>query len=493
MKGHQHPWNTSVGAAHVMGTDTEGISDPSDWLKTAMPSLKDLDQAFRCYICKDYTRAPMMTACCSRTFCSLCIRRQFTADSRCPMCLKQGSESQLRKNRELEMAIEAWHNVRPGLMKLLTEQEQEPGKEKGEMVDKEIQVEGITDERSGKIEDEEIAEGMAICPVCQKHFKVEYIERVHLAQCLSGVTSPSNDRKSRTTASQSLHSQSQTRSSSPSPHPQQRITPPTSQGQPFFQTATRREQSQPLKKLPKPGLTNVKLAALKARVAKLGISTRGSVQELLRREAEWINIWNANCDALRPASPRVLHQELAMWEAQVHAASVSSVTNEEVNGARGKQKGTVEEARAYSKKENVVFKALARKARAASAAGKKRKRDASSNPTESSNEGDDGGDDGEQDVEAETRRRRPRKTDPDSLHHHNTPTEPLLTPPYATPPDLKPQHLADHSDTTDSRIHRDSSAAPPESAVAVAKDLDIVETDQHEFVQSQERRLTRSQ
>lgn len=345
----------------------DDISDSSDWLSTLTPELKELEQAFRCYICKDFVKAPMMTACCSRTFCSLCIRRQFTADSRCPMCLKHGSESQLRKNRELEMAIDAWTKVRPKLMGHLTAKSA-PEVSTVETVDKEVQVESTrqsnddtsrSDSSSNTDSTQAIPEGMAQCPVCQKLFKVDHIERVHLAQCLSGMA-PEPAQPTRKPVSPPSHTRCP--SSSLSPQPAFSIT---------HSEPARRATAPPLKKLPKPGLANLKLPALKARVAKLGISTKGSVQELLRREAEWINIWNANCDALRPAPTRTLHQELNRWEAQTQAAAVSSVTNEEVNGARGKQHGTVEEARAYSKKENDTFKALAKKARAS--ARKKRK------------------------------------------------------------------------------------------------------------------------
>lgn len=52
------------------GFSLDNVSDPTDFLPTA-PSLKLLDEALRCSICKDYFEAPMTVNCPSgHCFCS---------------------------------------------------------------------------------------------------------------------------------------------------------------------------------------------------------------------------------------------------------------------------------------------------------------------------------------------------------------------------------------------------------------------------------------
>lgn len=350
------------------------VSDPSDWLGSQVPELKDVDQAMRCYICKDFARAPMMTACCSRTFCSLCIRRQFTADARCPMCLKAGSESQLRKNRELEMAIEAFTGLRQKLVEILKPRKEEP--EPVQLADQVAQPsttingtaktaeQGKNTEKSrnssSSSSSSKSSKGeMAACPICSELFSVTDIETFHLAECLN------KPPPRRHAAARSL----QTTASLASSSTQYRDLP-----QPTYalQSSASASPSTPPKKLPKPGTTNLKLKDLKARLAKLGLATTGTHSELVRRESEWINIWNANCDALRPRSMKELGRELRLWEEQqLHLPPPNQQQGTQLGAPAQAQPGkkSFEDARAYSKQQNETFKALARKARQAASGG----------------------------------------------------------------------------------------------------------------------------
>lgn len=369
------------------------VSDPSDWLGSQVPELKDVDQAMRCYICKDFARAPMMTACCSRTFCSLCIRRQFTADARCPMCLKAGSESQLRKNRELEMAIEAFTGLRQKLVEILRprKEEPEPAPEADQVAQPSTTINGKASTAEQREETEKSRSSsksskgeMAACPICSELFSVTDIETFHLVECLNKPP-PRRQAAARSIKSTaSLASSSSTTSST-----QHRDLP-----QPTYSLSASASPTTPPKKLPKPGTTNLKLKDLKARLAKLGLATTGTHSELVRRESEWINIWNANCDALRPRSMRELGKELRLWEEQqMHLAP----SNQQQQGAQAQAqagKKTFEDARAYSKQQNETFKALARKAREAASGGsskkkkqKKRKHDDSDSSTPTASEG----------------------------------------------------------------------------------------------------------
>lgn len=46
----------------------------------------------------------------------------------------------------------------------------------------------------------------------------------------------------------------------------------------------------------------------------MGIPNAGPKALLSRRHTEWVNIWNANCDASNPRSKQQLLQDLSVWE-----------------------------------------------------------------------------------------------------------------------------------------------------------------------------------
>lgn len=53
---------------------------------------------------------------------------------------------------------------------------------------------------------------------------------------------------------------------------------------------------------------------LKKKLAEFGLNQGGSRQAMEKRCTEWITLWNSNCDATRPISPRELRSELERWE-----------------------------------------------------------------------------------------------------------------------------------------------------------------------------------
>ena len=46
----------------------------------------------------------------------------------------------------------------------------------------------------------------------------------------------------------------------------------------------------------------------------MGIPSWGPKALLIRRHTEWVTLWNANCDSLRPRTKRELLRELDIWE-----------------------------------------------------------------------------------------------------------------------------------------------------------------------------------
>lgn len=326
------------------------VTDPSDWLATQIPALKELDDSLRCHICKDFATAPMLATCCEHTFCSLCIRRQFANTHKCPMCARPvGSENHvLKKNRELELAIEAFVDIRAQLFGLLTKPEikkedQQDSSSQQQQIDKEEENDDV------EIIEEVRNPSLVPCPVCNKFFTVTEIEKTHLASCLSGT-----DSKNSIPSSFKPLSKSTTASTS------------SVQTSIFTQSPSSRRQ---YTKLPKPGTTNIKLRDLKTRLQKLGIPSHGTQAELVQREAEWITLWNANCDARRPKPKSMLLRDLdaTMRDKQIAEAGGldgGNTTTTTATGASKKRKYTAESARAYSKRENATFKELTKRARA---------------------------------------------------------------------------------------------------------------------------------
>ena len=88
------------------------VADSSDWLQTSLSQLGPVEQALRCQVCKDFFDTPMITSC-SHTFCSLCIRRCFTTDGRCPACRTQDQAIKLRANSTVQELVDAFKGARP--------------------------------------------------------------------------------------------------------------------------------------------------------------------------------------------------------------------------------------------------------------------------------------------------------------------------------------------------------------------------------------------
>ncbi|CAO1630026.1 unnamed protein product [Parajaminaea phylloscopi] len=122
--------DSAMSLAPSWATDAEAVSDPSDWIDTSFPFLKDLDASLRCEICADILRAPVFIKTCSHVFCSRCIRDYINQPSApgapterpCPNCRQpKVYDSELVPVAPLELAAEAWRAARA----LLAQQEAE--------------------------------------------------------------------------------------------------------------------------------------------------------------------------------------------------------------------------------------------------------------------------------------------------------------------------------------------------------------------------------
>lgn len=295
-----------------MTLSTANITDSSDWAGTKIPELSQLDEALRCDICKEFMTAPMLTSC-FHSFCSLCIRRVLVKEGRCPTCRTRCSEAQLRKNTTVEVCVNIFERLRGNLIKIVSKNEEsetpvlEPSSESSQSPaqatdhsqnDNIRRTRSSTRKTSGQSNPETIPPGHAKCPVCDKVLKITDIEGKHLPLCLarsqpslgnsSGESSEYEETSSRKSSTKILE---------------------------LGKSRSSKEAEQLKQRIPRSNELRISLPKLRTRLAKYGIPTNGNTkQELLDRETEWINLWNANADSSHPHSKKELLEELDRWE-----------------------------------------------------------------------------------------------------------------------------------------------------------------------------------
>lgn len=127
-------------------------------------------------------------------------------------------------------------------------------------------------------------DGLVPCPVCKRRMKEEAVFP-HLDQC-DGTDQPLPDQKEQTAKRKQSYSVAYT---VPSPSKaRQRL-----------------------------GALNYSLlseAALRKKLAEIGIPPHGSKPLMQRRHMEWMSLWNASADSSNPMTKRELLRELDIWE-----------------------------------------------------------------------------------------------------------------------------------------------------------------------------------
>ncbi|EKG16821.1 Zinc finger RING-type protein [Macrophomina phaseolina MS6] len=328
-----------------MDVSAFSIPDSTDWLNTSLAGFAPLESALRCQVCKDFFDTPMMTSC-SHTFCSLCIRRCFAADGRCPTCRAADQDSKLRRNNTAQELVEAFQAARPQALELArksaaasetessgdakTATTTKRGKsnrkrklgEAGDGEDAErgparktrsqarrsatssqtpevIDLDDYDNGESDSVAEEGMEEvqpedGLVACPMCNKRMKEEAVFP-HLDRCEGPDKDGGSSRATRARQSQTIASS----------HPLQQRT--------RNGAASSRTQDS-LSRLPQLNYSLLKDQALRKKLADLGIPASGTRAQQIRRHTEWVNLWNANVDSLRPKTKRELLIELDKWE-----------------------------------------------------------------------------------------------------------------------------------------------------------------------------------
>ncbi|TVY75648.1 Postreplication repair E3 ubiquitin-protein ligase rad18 [Lachnellula suecica] len=283
--------------------DSFEVLDSTDWLATPLPKLSAVEAALRCQVCKDFYTSPMITSC-SHTFCSLCIRRALGENGKCPGCRAPEQELKLRFNGAVYDMVEAFKAARPEVLEYTKERPIPPARTASPKRSRELaNLEGVEEGPSAKrtrssrriaqpqervmvldsdAEDEDFVpeEGFIECPVCQKMVKLELINP-HLDRgCMDEPTRPKTGRIG--------------------PLPNTAPPPP-------------KETKRP-ERLAQLNYSMVKDVPLRKKLTDQGLSAAGSRQMLERRYAEWITLWNSNCDARIPKGKNELRRELEVWE-----------------------------------------------------------------------------------------------------------------------------------------------------------------------------------
>ncbi|KAK4125445.1 DNA repair protein rad18 [Parathielavia appendiculata] len=344
------------------------VPDSTDWIGTPLAGLMEVEQAFRCHVCKDFYNSPMITSC-NHTFCSICIRRCLSVDGKCPLCRALDQESKLRGNWALREAVDAFVKSRDTMLRFAktpaTVATPRSPKRKAE------ELEGLGQEerrnkrprmttRSSKAkaveataaimceevdvpESEDTADygpepddGLVACPICWTRMKPWQVDR-HIDTSCPGSPQPQKAQPS-TASDRGGNCTSMPR------NPFQ--NPPTPTKAP--------------ERLPALAYSMLKDTALRKKMSELGLSTAGSRQMLERRHQEWVTIWNANCDSARPKRRAELLHDLDLWERTVgsRAPAMSRAAN---TGAQIKDKDF--DGAAWAAKHGNSFKDLIAKAR----------------------------------------------------------------------------------------------------------------------------------
>ena len=187
-------------------------------------------------------------------------------------------------------------------------------------------------------------DGLVGCPNCTRRMK-EALINPHLDKCLQGLAG--------------------------SPTPPPTTTEPIGAPSPSrgFQAGTiayttTKPNNSTLQRLSTINYGGMNEANLRRRLKDLGIPNHGNKELMRKRHSEWMNLWNANCDSLRPVPKAKLLRDLDVWErnfSRDERQRQQSAAGGSVNGNGVMDKDFDREG--HMQKEKDGFEALVRKAR----------------------------------------------------------------------------------------------------------------------------------
>ncbi|KAG0096614.1 E3 ubiquitin-protein ligase rad18 [Podila epicladia] len=345
------------------------ITDPSDWPKEFGP-LREIDSHLRCPICKEYLRAAMMLQC-HHNFCSECIRRHLDKESTCPACRVSTSTSQLRRNVSLEEIANNFGDIRQLLLKTVRESLEPKSApvqtlERAESMDIDDFIpqqkrrrisarvgkalpssqRGRAHESDDNDHDDDFAmhsqdslsgrkystrSSTIACPVCAMAIPEAHTNSHLDKYCFSGKQDPIYNvalSVVETYSSQAITAYEKDGSSKSASLP---ASPQRNTLQSAFSSSPVRfngfaQQPSKLgtqsgattipepKRLPKLTYSVLNDKQLRKKLQELGLPTHGDKQLMQKRHAEYLTLYNANCDSTRPQTIAQLHKAMDNWE-----------------------------------------------------------------------------------------------------------------------------------------------------------------------------------
>ncbi|KAK3687250.1 hypothetical protein B0T22DRAFT_123229 [Podospora appendiculata] len=359
----------------VFNDEAFDVPDSTDWLGTPLAGLMQVEQAFRCHVCKDFYQSPMLTSC-NHTFCSLCIRRCLSVDGNCPLCRASDQESKLRGNWALREAVDSFVAAREALLQIARAPPPAaaaPGSPKRKAMDLAGPEQDYPETkrprmstRSSKTKSAETTaammraeidvpesrdttnyepdDGLVECPICSARIKMEHINR-HIDSSCTTYTQPKRTPPPPSTSSATRHRNTgfatarSTLAHSPSPSTAKPKAP---------------------ERLPTLNYSMLKDTALRKKMNELGIPASGSRQMLERRHQEWMTLWNANCDSAKPKKRQELLHDLDIWE-KTMGARAPTTSRAATVGAQIKDKNF--DGAAWAAKHDTSFQDLIASAR----------------------------------------------------------------------------------------------------------------------------------
>ncbi|KAI5963061.1 RAD18 [Candida pseudojiufengensis] len=321
----------------------EDVSDPSDFKSTSIPALSELDVLERCYICKEFFRAPVITSC-HHTFCSQCIREYLITNNLCPLCKTEVFESGLKRDVLLEEIVRSYTRLRPFLLMHLNKHDSSEVDSipKKRVLEDEIEVTEILSSNTSASESQiqskrqkredspeviEISrEDLVECPVCSRRMTAERLQSTHIDACLSGKSEPASPRQSlrpkgaKSSISSFFKPVSISPSSSSSPPPMSsrkaidfKSTPENFEHQNHHLNETLRKPVE-LKRLQKLDFASLATTKLKEKLSNLHLPSSGTRNQLELRYNQFFVLYNSNLDSNHPVPEKVLRQKLHQWE-----------------------------------------------------------------------------------------------------------------------------------------------------------------------------------
>ncbi|KAH3903586.1 E3 ubiquitin-protein ligase RAD18 SCDLUD_001230 [Saccharomycodes ludwigii] len=354
------------------------LKDPSDFVQTNVPELKDLDSLLRCHICKDFLSIPVLTPC-SHSFCSLCIRQYLNVSGNCPLCLNELQESMLRSEFLLGELVNCYtKKVRQKLLDNLMPRNDNTilksniidlDSQSPQYITKKRKTSALVNNNSypkngilsmfktkkehkflpgnnlGDINNKDTTPGKSQCPICSVVYPIDYLQTTHIDECLLHPKMKTTieiieDDKEEVKVNTILKGNDVTIDKAKSNGPESNViavsqneTTPTVET-PFLNkyldsaiTTTCLNDQNRKKKLGKLDVLNISTAALKSKLLDLKLPTHGSRQQLINRYNYYELLWNSNyVDSLQPTTEQDLKMKLLNWE-KTHNLGVGDGNN----------------------------------------------------------------------------------------------------------------------------------------------------------------------